>query len=45
MIDFVVVDGREMVEKVGNFLGKEGVEYVFVYYAGPGCFAVKIERG
>ena len=45
MVDLALVDGSGLVEKAQQFLGKDGVDRVFVYYAGPGCFAVMVERG
>lgn len=43
LVDFAVVDGVKMMEGVEKLLGMGTVEYVLVYYAGPGCFAVRVD--
>lgn len=45
MVGFAVVQGSELGVKAGEMLGDEGVEFLLVYYAGPGCFAVRVDRG
>jgi hypothetical protein len=45
MVGFAVVAGEELGEKAGEMLGDEGVGFLLVYYAGPGCFAVRVDRG
>ena len=44
MVDRAVVEGTELQEKARHMLESEGVGYVNVHYAGPGCFAVRVER-
>ena len=45
MVDQAVLKGEELGAKVGRMLEGQEVEYVNVHNAGPGCFAVRIERG
>lgn len=45
MVNFAVVQGEELGMKAGEMLGDEGVGFLLVYYAGPGCFAVRVDRG
>ena len=42
---FAGVKGEELAGKARGLFGDEGVRFLFVYYAGPGCFAVRIDRG
>ncbi|TAQ86788.1 hypothetical protein B7494_g4875 [Chlorociboria aeruginascens] len=44
MRDMCVVPGDEAEARVAKMLGQEAVHYVMLYNAGPGCFAVKVER-
>lgn len=47
MVGFRVVDGRDLISCVESMFGAEGeaeVEYIHVHYAGPGCFAVRLDR-
>ena len=44
MVDFAVVSGEELEGKAAELLVKDGVSFLHVYYAGPGCFAVRIDR-
>ncbi|OOQ84161.1 hypothetical protein PEBR_31596 [Penicillium brasilianum] len=45
MVGFAVVKGEELGQKAEELFEDEGVRFLFVYYAGPGCFAVRIDRG
>jgi hypothetical protein len=45
MVGFAVVKGEELGVKAGELLEDEEVKFLHVYYAGPGCFAVRIDRG
>ena len=45
MVDQAVLKGEELEVKVGRMLEGQEVEYVNVHNAGPGCFAVRIEKG
>lgn len=40
---FEVVNGDELKGKAEELLSA-GMEYLHVYYAGPGCFAVRVDR-
>jgi hypothetical protein len=44
MVGFAVVEGEELGKKAGEMLGEDGVGFLLVYYAGPGCFAVRVDR-
>lgn len=44
MVDCAVVQGTELKGKAGELLGGDGVSFLHVHYAGPGCFAVRIDR-
>lgn len=44
MIDGWVLQGTGLEEKAVDVLQNENVQYLHVHYAGPGCFAVKVER-
>lgn len=44
MVDSAVFQGEDLVERSSGLFGNEDVEYLNVHYAGPGCFAVKVER-
>lgn len=45
MVGCAVVQGEELAGKARELFEDEGVKFLFVYYAGPGCFAVRIDRG
>jgi hypothetical protein len=45
MVDAAVLQGDELVEKAGRMFEDEKVGYLHVHYAGPGCFALRVERG
>jgi hypothetical protein len=44
MVDQAVSKGNELAGKAAEMLKGEKVDYVNVHNAGPGCFAVRIER-
>lgn len=46
MVGFQIVDGKNLISCAESMFGAEGeaeVEYIHVYYAGPGCFAVRLD--
>lgn len=48
MVGYDTVSGTELMERAEKFFQEEGegrAEYINVHYAGPGCFAVRIDRG
>lgn len=44
MVNFAIIDGSKLKQKAEEMLSDTRVEYLLVYYAGPGCFAVKVDR-
>lgn len=44
MIDAVVVDGRELEPALAKTLANPRVSYVHLHYAGPGCYACRVDR-
>ena len=44
MIDAEVVDGRELERALARTLENERVSYIHVHYAGPGCYACRVDR-
>lgn len=44
MVDFAVVKGEELEGKAEELLKAEGVRFLHVYYAGPGCFAARVDK-
>lgn len=40
-----VVAGHDLEARILDFLARPEVAYLHAHYAGPGCFAAKIERG
>jgi hypothetical protein len=44
MIDAEVVDGRELEGSLMRVLGNERVRYIHLHYAGPGCYACRVDR-
>lgn len=44
MVDFHVLDGAVLAEKAETMLADPKLAYLLVYYAGPGCFAVRVDR-
>jgi hypothetical protein len=45
MVDVEVLQGSELEAIAGSMLEDNGVEYLHVHNAKPGCFAVRVERG
>lgn len=48
MVGFDTISGEKLLERAEEFFkqrGEEYAEYVNVHYSGPGCFAVRIDRG
>lgn len=48
MVDYDTISGSELLKRAEEFFKGEGeayAEYLNVHYAGPGCFAVRIDRG
>jgi hypothetical protein len=45
MVNYDTLKGEGLVEKATDMFGDEKVQYLHVHYAGPGCFAVRVERG
>lgn len=39
-----VIDGRELELSLTRTLGNESVSYVHVHFAGPGCYACRVDR-
>ena len=44
MIDAEVVDGRVLEDSIARMLGNERVRYIHLHYAGPGCYACRVDR-
>ena len=44
MIDAAVVDGRELEGSLMRVFGNERVRYIHLHYAGPGCYACRVDR-
>lgn len=44
MVDASVTAGGELAQVAGRLLGRDGVAYLHVHNAGPGCFAVRVDR-
>lgn len=47
MVGSRVIGGRDLISCAESMFGAEGeaeVEYIHVHYAGPGCFAVRLDR-
>ena len=48
MVGFDTVNGENLIERAEEFFKQGGdgyADYVNVHYSGPGCFAVRIDRG
>jgi hypothetical protein len=39
-----VVEGQEVEQAAGELFANQATEYVFVHFAGPGCYACRIDR-
>ena len=44
MTGAAVLAGERFAERVTELLGGDGVEYLHVHFAGPGCFAFRVDR-
>lgn len=44
MIDAEVVDGREVEASLARTLQNQRVHYAHIHYAGPGCYACRVDR-
>ena len=48
MVGYDTISGDDLIARAETFLKERGegcAEYLNVHYAGPGCFAVRIDRG
>jgi hypothetical protein len=45
MADYATLQGDGLVQKAIEMFADEKVAYLHVHYSGPGCFAVRVERG
>lgn len=44
MVGFAVVEGKNLAERAESLFADAKVEYLHVHNAGPGCFAVRIDK-
>ena len=44
MLDAAVLAGERFAERVPDLLDVDGVEFLHVHFAGPGCFAFRVDR-
>jgi Protein of unknown function (DUF1203) len=44
MLDAAVMAGERLAERVPELLDEDGVEFLHVHFAGPGCFAFRVDR-
>lgn len=44
MIGAEVIDGRQVESLLGRTLANERVSYLHIHFAGPGCFACRVDR-
>ena len=44
MLDAAVIPGERFAERVPALLDEDGVEFLHVHFAGPGCFAFRVDR-
>jgi Protein of unknown function (DUF1203) len=44
MLDAAVLAGERFAERVPELLDEDGVEFLHVHFAGPGCFAFRVDR-
>jgi hypothetical protein len=45
MIDFDLIDGRAIETGIARLLANPAAAYLHVHFAGPGCYAARIDRG
>ena len=43
MTGATVMAGERFGERVAELLGRSGVEFLHVHFAGPGCFAFRVD--
>jgi hypothetical protein len=44
MTDAVVLPGEQLAERAGALLADDEVDFLHVHFAGPGCFAFRVDR-
>lgn len=44
LVGFAIGEGRDLEEKAGGLFKDLKAEYLHVHYAGPGCFAVRVDK-
>lgn len=44
MVGFVVVEGKDLADRAESLFADAKVEYLHAHNAGPGCFAVRVDR-
>ena len=44
MTGAAVLAGERFTERVTELLGDDGVDFLHVHFAGPGCFAFRVDR-
>ena len=44
MTEAAVIEGERFRERVGALLGETDVSFLHVHFAGPGCFAFRVDR-
>lgn len=44
MVGFKIVEGKDLAQGALSLFTDTAVEYLHAHYAGPGCFAVRIDR-
>lgn len=44
MVGFTIVEGKDLAERAQSLFSDTSVEYLHAHYAGPGCFAVRVDR-
>ena len=45
MTEAEVIEGERFAERASALLGGEGVAFLHAHFAGPGCFAFRVDRG
>ncbi|KAK2756000.1 hypothetical protein FQN54_005798 [Arachnomyces sp. PD_36] len=44
LVGFAVTEGKDLAEKAEGLFKDLGAEYLHAHYAGPGCFAVRVDK-
>ena len=44
MTDAAVLPGEQLAERAGALLDEDDVDFLHVHFAGPGCFAFRVDR-